>query len=101
MSQLLVLKDLNRNCWYSLLGPQNLLFDSGSEFYGKTYTAAASMGEVQIWVGKCEIKMQINEVGSQTPQNNMKCRYKNMKAQTNQERNTETKVKIMKNDTVE
>jgi len=45
--------------------------------------------------------MQMKEVGSQTPQNNMKCQYKNMKAQTNQERNAEAKVNIMKNDTVE
>lgn len=42
----------------------------------------------------------MKEVGSQTPQNNMKCQYKKMKAQTNQERNTEAKVKIMKNDTL-
>ena len=94
-------RPLNIQCQYSLLGPQNLLFYSGSEFYAKTYTLTASMGKVQIWDGKCKIKMQMKEVGSQTPQNNMKCQYKKMKAQTNQERNTEAKVKIMKNDTVE
>ena len=44
--------------------------------------------------------MQIKEVGSQTPQNKMKCQYKKIEAQTNQKRNTEGKVKIMKNDTL-
>jgi hypothetical protein len=60
-------------------GPTKFI-DSGSEFYAKTYTLAASMGTVQIWDGKCKIKMQMKEVGSQAPQNNMKCQYKKMKA---------------------
>jgi hypothetical protein len=51
------------------------------------------MGNVQIWDGKCKIKMQMKEVGSQTPQNNMKCQYKKMKAQTNQERKYRSKGK--------
>jgi len=42
----------------------------------------------------------MKEVGSQTPQNNMKCQYKKNES-TNKSRNTEAKVKIMKSATVE
>jgi hypothetical protein len=49
------------------------LFDSGSEFYIRTYTVGAIMDNIPVLEEKTKIKMPMKELGRQKPQNNMKC----------------------------
>jgi hypothetical protein len=70
--QLLILKDINRYCWYSLCGPQNYLI-LVQNFISPPYTLGASLDNVLVLEGKSMIKMSRKEMGRQKPQNNMKC----------------------------